>query len=214
MQSWPLQFGGPLPSILDTSGARISPRCFGNGELVAQDPAAFAAASASAGGPDAMVAWVNGAIVRALGEALAARCAEGGAMKAVSAFARPEPAAEIAGVVSAQLAQARATVQINTLNVTLSDEDREALMAAVKDAAMRNRQEKMREIAAAQGGAAAPPANAHAPGELAPGTRVLATWTDGRSYPGTVQRTQNGYHEITWDAGGNAWVPLAQVQPR
>ncbi|MFT3770286.1 MAG: hypothetical protein QM820_33075 [Minicystis sp.] len=54
----------------------------------------------------------------------------------------------------------------------------------------------------------------NAPSLPPPGTRVLVTWTDGRTYPAIVLAVAQGYAQVRWDAGGAPqWVPLHAVAP-
>jgi hypothetical protein len=198
MSQWPLRFGGNLPQAT-IDGVRLSPRCFGQGLLEATNPAAFAAAAEPAGGPDALVAWVQNAVVSQVGPQFEQVATTKGALSAMSAMDSPEVRGAIAERLSAQLAQAGARVQVDSLTITLSEDEIEALKAAQMQAV----RAKMAQMLAQQ-----------APAPLGTGSAVLATWSDGNTYAGTIQASQNGYFQIAWDAGGGAWVPIANVRAR
>ena len=46
------------------------------------------------------------------------------------------------------------------------------------------------------------------------GTKVLAQWSNGRFYPGTVSAISGGNYSIHFDDGDNATVTLAQIRVR
>jgi len=48
---------------------------------------------------------------------------------------------------------------------------------------------------------------------LVPGARVLATWSDGRTFPATVRSFNGSMYEVVWVGGqGSAWVPASAVR--
>ena len=48
---------------------------------------------------------------------------------------------------------------------------------------------------------------------FAPRTRVLATWSDGRTFPATVRSFNGTQVEIVWDGSTEStWLPAASVR--
>jgi hypothetical protein len=46
------------------------------------------------------------------------------------------------------------------------------------------------------------------------GTTVLAQWTDGKFYPGTIVKIENDYYYINFDDGDKSTVTLSQLRLR
>jgi hypothetical protein len=90
-----------------------------------------------------------------------------------------------------------AITQLNSLTLSLPEEDMQSLKAAARAAAMARVQPNAQPQAA--------PLNV--------GARVMVPWNDGNRYPGTIRRFENGYFEIVWDNNAPAvWLLPHQVQ--
>lgn len=107
----------------------------------------------------------------------------------------PSLASHVAAAASADL---KASVSVMMLNVSFSDDD----LAALKN-----------PPAVALGTAPTVPG---APlGPIPPGTHVIVSWTDGRTYGAVVRSFNGSQYEIAWDgATATAWAPLSAVRPR
>lgn len=118
------------------------------------------------------------------------------AMKMGQTFQQAIAGASLGSAVGAAVSAELATsVQIMLLNVTVSDD----------------------EIAALRGGGPMSVATAGttaAPAVLGPGSRVIATWQDGRSAPATIRSFNGTQYEIVWDGSPTStWVPANAVRP-
>jgi hypothetical protein len=49
-------------------------------------------------------------------------------------------------------------------------------------------------------------------GAHAPGTRVLAVWTDGASYPAVVRHFNGTHYEVAWENGESLWLEPGRVK--
>jgi hypothetical protein len=118
------------------------------------------------------------------------------AMKLGQTFQQSIAGASLASAVGAAVSAELATsVQITLLNVMVGDD----------------------ELAALRGGGpmsiAQNPTTA-APAVIGPGSRVIATWQDGRSAPATVRSFNGTQYEIMWDgATTTTWIPANAVRP-
>ncbi len=118
------------------------------------------------------------------------------ALKTGQSFQQATVGAMLASAVGAATsAELGASVSIGLLNVVVSDDD----------------------LAALRGGGPASVAQAAttaAPAVLGPGSRVIATWQDGRSAPATIRSFNGTQYEIMWDGGtSTVWVPANAVRP-
>jgi hypothetical protein len=50
------------------------------------------------------------------------------------------------------------------------------------------------------------------PGAHAPGTRVLAVWTDGAFYPAVVRHFNGTHYEVAWENGESQWLEPGRVK--
>jgi hypothetical protein len=104
----------------------------------------------------------------------------------------PSLASLVAAAVSAEL---HISVSITMLNVTISDDEQAALRSGGATA-----------VATA--------ATTTAPAVIGPGSRVIATWQDGRQFPATVRSFNGTQYEIMWDGQSTTtWVPANAVRP-
>ncbi len=168
----PFRFGGSLGTVLDpATQLTVHPRCLGEARLVARDANAFNAAIAQAGGEEALGRWVAGRLLAQAQPVFEAAVAEKGLKRAIAeAHLLVRSTTER---VDAVLASTGASVQIENLQVNLPPNDVDALKAAQ----------------------AAPKKS----GAIAPGTRVIARWTDGREFGATVRNFDGARYEIVWD---------------
>lgn len=118
------------------------------------------------------------------------------ALKAGQSFQQAAAGASLASAVGAAVsAELGTSVSIGLLNVNVGDDD----------------------LAALRGGGPASIAQAQttaAPAVLGPGSRVIATWQDGRSAPATIRSFNGTQYEIMWDGATQAtWVPVSAVRP-
>jgi hypothetical protein len=196
-----IRFGGPLGSVFDkATGVTAHPRCVCELELVVRDPNAYGACVAQMGGEEALSQAIQQTALKHLGAALAERTAEKGLMTAMS-NAQPLSEKTSAGV-DLEIASIGATVRIGSIMISLPEEDVTAIKAVGAQAARKKIQEMQQQSAAAA-----------SPAVLAPGTRVIARWNDGREFGATVQKWTGTHYEIAWDGGGNAFVGADAVRP-
>ena len=202
----PVRFGGPVGTVLDkTTRLSVHPRCIGELQVIVRDPNAWAAGLAQAGGEDAFASALQHAALRHAGEAFADLAAASGVMKAMGDV--HSLIGKTTDGINHQLSSMGATVQVGDLALSLSDDDFTALKEATKQAAMKKLQEQQQQQQQAVQQQPPPP-----PAQLAPGTRVIARWTDGREFPATIQNWTGAHYEITWDGGANAFVPASAVR--
>ncbi len=50
------------------------------------------------------------------------------------------------------------------------------------------------------------------PGSYEPGTRVLATWSDGAFYPATVRLFNGTHYQVAWENGESAWLEPGRIK--
>jgi hypothetical protein len=194
------QFGLTVDSVIDPETyEQVDPRIFGEGRLSVKNPAVFAAASAAPGGEAAIVATAQALVGKHLGAAIRA-VVDAGTPLSKLLQKTPEVCSAAVAKVNDELRAAGAVVQIGSFNLNFSDGDRDRLKGAV---------------AALAAERSAKPQAVERPGPLASGTHVDATWTDGRSYPGTVRGFNGTHYEVVWDgSASSAWVPPAMLKAR
>ena len=126
-----LAFGGALPPILDSlTGRAITLRCFGQLELDILDPVAFEQATAPNGGEEGFAAWLKTTILQQLGVVVEAT---GNLFKALRDVA--PLIAEVAQRTNGAIAGIGASISISSLNLNMSEDDRDAMMQAARAAA-------------------------------------------------------------------------------
>jgi hypothetical protein len=201
MNAVPIQFGTSLGSFVDLdTGETVGGKLFGEARLQVQDPAAFSAAAARAGGDAALVAWVQASLAKAFAEAVHALVATTPLKKALAGVHALNDA--VVARINADLRETGATLQIGSASIQLNDGDGARLQAAARARAEQ-----------ARAAPAAPQAPAP-PGPLPAGTAVSVTWSDGQSYPATVRGFNGTHYEIAWDGGAGAWVAPSAVRRR
>jgi hypothetical protein len=180
-----IRFGGPLGDVLDgTSHITVRPRMMGEAQIIGND---LNAVALEMGGQEALVSWVQGTIMTHAPQTFATLSAEKGVMKAMSDV--PTLVQMITQRVDPELAQIGARLQIGSITINLSEEDVNALKAAMAQAAQKKREQAMRP---------------RLPTMMAPGTRVMARWTDGREFGATVRNFNGTHYEIVWDGASES----------
>jgi hypothetical protein len=104
-----------------------------------------------------------------------------------------------AAQVNADIEDGGAAVRVRSASIKLDAGDEERLQAAER--------ERAASAPAASTGSVARP--------LAPGTSVLVTWDDGKTYPAAVRDFNGTHYAVVWDGSAAwAWVPTVAVKPR
>ncbi len=201
------QWGGPLGAVRDHSDVELHPNAFGSAHIDVMDPGAFANTVAQHGGEAGLVESVKRSILTSLATVLSSRLSRDSMLGVMR-----DSAGLIADVESygnRMLQPTGAGLRIMTLQVTLTEEDMATLQKAQVASAMAMRAAK------AAGDAPTAPQPVFSPsGPLPPGTRVIATWSDGKSYPGQVKNFDGTNYELVWEGSAAiAWVPAASVRP-
>ncbi len=202
------QWGGSLGSFRDQSEVELRPNAFGSAHVDVMDPAAFAAALAQYGGEAFLVETVRASILTSLATVLESRlCRDSmlGVMRDSAGLI-----ADVESYGNRILQPTGAALRIMNLQVTLTEEDMAALQKA-QVASMGVRAGKA--ITEPQPAMAVPESVPNGP--LPPGTRVIATWSDGKAYPGQVKNFDGKNYELVWEGSAAiAWVPAAAVRPQ
>jgi hypothetical protein len=215
------QWGGALGTVRDQSEMDFHPSVFGSAHLDVMDPAAFGQTLAQHGGEQAFVEAVKRSLVQTLSTVVASRVSRDSILGVTR-----DSAGLIADVESHENRMLQSTginLRIMNLQVTLPEDETAALQKLVMDAAMVKRAAMMAEQAAAAPQAATastaatePQYQWHpsgAPAPFTPGTRVIATWSDGRQYPGLVRGCDGTNYELVWEGStAVAWVPATAVR--
>ncbi len=202
------QWGGPLGAVRDHSEVELHPNAFGSAHIDVMEPGAFANTVAQHGGEAGLVEAVKHTILTSLATVLSSRLSRDSMLGVMR-----DSAGLIADVESygnRTFQASGASLRIMTLQVTLTEEDMATLQQAQVASAM-----AMRAAKAAEERAPTAPQPVFSPGgPLPPGTRVIATWSDGKSYPGQVKNFDGTNYELVWEGSAAiAWVPAASVRP-
>jgi hypothetical protein len=191
MTDHPLQFGMALGALLDPeTGIEVTPRIRCEARLRVTDPAAFSARAAALGGDAALMAWVQNSIGSGMTDGIRRALEASKSLKKLN-VGMLVPATVDA--VNAELRASGASVQVGSLNVEYSPED----VARLKSASAAKATQAAAGVATV----------------VSAGTRVIATWTDGGSYPGTIRGSSATHYEVVWDGGtASGWVPHGMVK--
>lgn len=208
------QWGGPLGLVKDQSEVDLHPNAFGSAHIDVVDPGAFAAALAQHGGEPGLIESVKRSIMQSLATVLSSRLSRDSMLGVMR-----DSAGLIADVESygnRMLQSTGAGLRIMNLQVTLTEEDMASLQKAQVASAMATQAK-----ATTEPNPAFPLAPAFAPSApsggapFPPGTRVIATWSDGKGYPGQVKNFDGKNYELMWEGSAAiAWVPAASVRPQ
>jgi hypothetical protein len=200
------QWGGPLGLVKDHSEVELHPNAFGSAHIDVVDPVAFNGALAEHGGEPGLIEAVKRSIMQSLATVLSSRLSRDSMLGVMR-----DSAGLIADVESygnRMLQSTGAGLRIMNLQVTLTEEDMASLQKVQMASAMAMRAAK----------AITEPTPMVAPvpqGPFPPGTRVIATWSDGKGYPGHVKNFDGRNYELVWEGSASiAWVPAASVRPQ
>ncbi len=184
-------FGGSLRVGDPAIRFFVNGRMFGDAEVTVTNPSAWQSAVAQAGGEEAITHALQHPIRQAVIAALEAMVEANGVANAIqSTPALMQQASEGA---SRTVASMGAAISISKLNVIINDEDMQRARELSAEAAEKKRA---------------------APGQLSPGTHVIARWSDGREFGATIRGWNGTVYEIVWDGGSaSAFVPRENVRP-